>query len=310
MLKLAPDVASAGALMAQNVSSASDVLATGRSRFLSDVAPKAGLSPAEAKATYAKAEVMHTAAMMVAGEIQALSGAAAAATAPMTIKMADLAASKEFPNLIELFGSPSLCACTSCRSVFSPAAYLVELLEFLQRRSMVDLTQVPPAHVNLAKEALLSRRGDIADLDLNCDNAEVPLPYIDLVCELLEEAVAPDPGVLHAGAVAPGLISPALLATLTGAGWRVTAKAIVQAPDINGDLTLRDKGLTVKLHDEGGGNWRARVMRQTHGTAAELSAAPEYVNDAAYATLVAADSSFPPRMGAAIIVATRISGMA
>ena len=55
--------------MAQNVHSASDVLATGRARFLSEVAPKAGLSPAEARATFAKAEVTHAAAMMVAGEI-------------------------------------------------------------------------------------------------------------------------------------------------------------------------------------------------------------------------------------------------
>src|SRR5690606_11129354 len=38
---------------------------------------------------------------------------------------------------------------------------------------------------------LLARRPDLANLKLDCDNAHVPLPYVDLVCELLEAAVAP-----------------------------------------------------------------------------------------------------------------------
>lgn len=292
VLKIAPDIDRAVGLMAQNIGSAADVLSTGRARFLSDVAPSAGLSPAEASAIYAKAEAQHAGAMMVAGEMQALSGAAAAATAPLTLPPTELDASKKFPNLVQLFGSPSLCACTQCRSVFSPAAYLVELLEFLGRRSMVDLTQTPPAKVNLARHILFERRGEIADLDLNCENAETPLPYIDLVCELLEEAVSPDPGVVHAGAIAPGVVSAALLATLTAAGWPVTAKAIVQAPDLNGDLALRDAKFTAKLHDEGGGSWRARVLRQTHSTAPELRAAPEYVNADAYVKLKGANYAF------------------
>src|ERR1019366_4008979 len=96
------------------------------------------------------------------------------------------------------------------------------------------------------------------------------------------EQVAPDPGIVHHSAVAPGVAPPALLATLQGAGWRLTTSAIVQAPDLNGDLILRDEGVTAKLENEGVDTWRVRRLRQTHGTAAELSAAPEYVNAAAY----------------------------
>jgi hypothetical protein len=38
---------------------------------------------------------------------------------------------KQFPTLESLFGSPDFCECPHCRSVLSPAAYLVDLLKFL-----------------------------------------------------------------------------------------------------------------------------------------------------------------------------------
>ena len=40
------------------------------------------------------------------------------------------------------------------------------------------------------KDILMRRRPDLGYLELNCDNALVTLPYIDLVCEVLERAVA------------------------------------------------------------------------------------------------------------------------
>jgi hypothetical protein len=38
---------------------------------------------------------------------------------------------------------------------------------------------------------LFERRPDLGDLKLDCDNTKTPLPYIDLVCEILEAAVSP-----------------------------------------------------------------------------------------------------------------------
>jgi hypothetical protein len=79
-----------------------------------------------------------------------------------------------------LFGGLDLCICKHCRSVYSAAAYLVELLERLGYHS--------PA----AKLALLApnKRADIARILLSCDNTNTALPYIDLVIELLERLVS------------------------------------------------------------------------------------------------------------------------
>jgi hypothetical protein len=38
---------------------------------------------------------------------------------------------KRFPTMESLFGSMDFCECEHCRSVLSPAAYLVDLLEFV-----------------------------------------------------------------------------------------------------------------------------------------------------------------------------------
>ena len=38
---------------------------------------------------------------------------------------------KQFPTMESLFGSMDFCECEHCRSVLSPAAYLVDLLQFV-----------------------------------------------------------------------------------------------------------------------------------------------------------------------------------
>jgi hypothetical protein len=91
-----------------------------------------------------------------------------------------------YTTLEELFGNMDYCSCEHCKSVLSPAAYLVELLEF------IDLTGVPHARSNpidvlLGKpDVLVGRRPDIQHIQLTCENTNMALPYIDLVNEILE----------------------------------------------------------------------------------------------------------------------------
>jgi len=121
----------------------------------------------------------------------------------------DLASSANEPQDViadwaTLFGSPDACACEHCRSVYGPAAYLVDLFEFLQRQ---DSNVETSASVPLAKryfsardvllgyfgtdaEEPLARRPDLAQIRLSCENTSTTLPYIDLVNEILEFAVA------------------------------------------------------------------------------------------------------------------------
>ncbi|MBW2636474.1 MAG: hypothetical protein JRC86_02915, partial [Deltaproteobacteria bacterium] len=83
------------------------------------------------------------------------------------------------PTLATLFGSVELCDCEHCQSLYGPTAYFVELLRFLESISG-----------NTPLQVLLGRRPDLAHIRLNCDNAMTPMPYVDLVNEILEYAVA------------------------------------------------------------------------------------------------------------------------
>lgn len=90
------------------------------------------------------------------------------------------------PNLETLFGSLDFCECPHCRSVYSPSAYLADLLRFLGNHDSEQAGKT-------VRDILFERRPDLARIKLNCENTDTALPYIDLVCEVLENAVpAPD----------------------------------------------------------------------------------------------------------------------
>src|SRR6185503_1368967 len=82
---------------------------------------------------------------------------------------------KKLPNLTALFGSFDLCDCQHCRSVYGPAAYLVDLLQFIGEEA-----------ASKPLDVLLARRPDLAHIKLSCENTNTPLPYVDLVNEILE----------------------------------------------------------------------------------------------------------------------------
>ncbi len=119
-----------------------------------------------------------------------------------------------YPTLESLFGELDYCACEHCRSILSPAAYLVNLLQFLEYSP--DAWQVfrnkwgidhhgagypfldraaweragMPEQKKSPLDILLSRRPDLEHLPLTCENTNIPLPYIDVVNETLEQYVA------------------------------------------------------------------------------------------------------------------------
>ena len=82
------------------------------------------------------------------------------------------------PTLKNLVGELDLCHCGHCSSVLSPAAYMVELLKFLDTDKNDD--------GKTAQDILLEKRPDLEYLELTCENTETILPYIDVVNEILE----------------------------------------------------------------------------------------------------------------------------
>lgn len=86
-------------------------------------------------------------------------------------------------NVEALFGAQDYCACKHCASVLGPAAYFTDLLRFLDAATAND--------GDTGLEKLVARRPDLGNLDLACENSHTPLPYIDLVNEVLENAIHP-----------------------------------------------------------------------------------------------------------------------
>ncbi len=90
-----------------------------------------------------------------------------------------------YPTLEGLFGEMDFCACDHCRSILSPAAYLVDLLHTIDK--------IPAeADKRNPQTVLLERRPDVAHLPLTCENTNTALPYIDVVNETLEYFIAND----------------------------------------------------------------------------------------------------------------------
>ncbi len=113
------------------------------------------------------------------------------------------------------------------------------------------------------------------------------------MCELLEQAASPDPGIAYSGAIAAGKITSALQVALSAQNLPYTMAAFIQEADAQGNFYVRDAKAVCKIVPAGGaGNWRIYRLRQTFAPADELAAAPEYVNDAAYNTLAGSNIAF------------------
>lgn len=97
-------------------------------------------------------------------------------------------------NLEKLFGSLDYCECSDCTSVTSPAAYFVELMQFLRNNDLNPNT--PWSEWSNSQDFsyspldyLLRRRPDLACLELTCANTNLVLPYIDLANEVMESFI-------------------------------------------------------------------------------------------------------------------------
>ncbi len=165
-------------LLLAGFTSARSIARVPRARFVANNAAALGGT--------AQAEVVYRQAQNVTGSVVTLFGRYAAGLnfgTPRTMA-AGASNAPQIPNWDALFGTPDFCTCTDCRSLLSPAAYLVDLLhEFID----VYLHDVQN---NSGAALVLKRRPDIGTMLLDCNNTNTTLPYIDLVNELLENAVA------------------------------------------------------------------------------------------------------------------------
>jgi hypothetical protein len=189
------------------------------------------------------------------------------------------------PDWPTLFGSLELCACDHCRSMLSPAAYFVDTLHFLSARP----SRIKGKNV---KDVLFARRPDLGEIELTCENTNTTLPYVDLVNEILEEAVAPLPtftpfelplvllGELEAGKLSDDLVS----AFSPSLAPDAVISALETGPE-DPSWTIDDRACTYNIRLEAGKLHVLSRSRQTKGSAAERLATPQYRNELAYEEL-------------------------
>lgn len=96
-----------------------------------------------------------------------------------------------------LFGDADFCECGECNSVYSAAAYYVELLNYLRNNNLdpdatgsIAINPDPKDISNTPLEKLFDRRPDLGCLELTCQNTNTLIPYVDLVNEVMENYVA------------------------------------------------------------------------------------------------------------------------
>ncbi len=217
--QITPGMDAMKALLNEGVLSAQDVLAYPLDVFLERFGDKFP-SLDEARLVYRKAEQVSNVTMSLFNLARELESApqlfATGGTAEVRKSVRDEMI-KRFPTLEGLFGSLDFCDCEHCRSVLSPAAYLVDLLQFLDPEPAVwqnflrdwktkhggapypfKTAQAfqdagnPAGTERTPYEILNERRPDISNIPLTCENTQTALPHIDLVNEILEYYVAND----------------------------------------------------------------------------------------------------------------------
>jgi hypothetical protein len=274
--KLAPTFEATDTLLADGVHSAQQVYRMGESEFVRRYAGRPGFTEDSARLAWSRAADTHAAVLTVVADLKALE--AQDSFLPFQNQGA---AVSHFPNWNNLFSTGDFCECEHCRSVLSPAAYFADLLMFLRDRKS-------RANQYSAKDILLRRRPDLGYLALNCNNALTPLPYIDVVCEVLEDVVAA--GENDREMVGFTTLSPALAALAT---TRAGVKAFLTLGNVDVTLSqvdpadpnrwvLRGGDVTYLLKKKGTPNFFFELLRNTEASAAELRAYPQYVNPKAY----------------------------
>jgi peptidoglycan hydrolase-like protein with peptidoglycan-binding domain len=185
--RITGDAAAGAALLDEGLHHSAQIVYLGKERFTQAVVGR-NVPLETARTAFSRAELQYAQVLARLGEYRGELHVGDPAAIPRQTYTPDEQQTLvgDVPDLEALFGSMDFCTCSTCQSLYGPGAYLSDALRFVDSH----LSQQPPKTV---REVLFDRRPDIGNIKLNCPNTETPLPYIDLVCEILEAAV-PAPG--------------------------------------------------------------------------------------------------------------------
>ncbi len=287
VFKLAPIFETTDTLLADGLHSAQGVYRMGESAFVERYSQSRGFTADRARLAWNRAADTYAAVVTIVGDLKAREKGCL----PAVLASGGEGALADFPNWENLFRGGDVCHCEHCRSVLGPAAYFADLLMFLGDRETVE----PPAEN--VRDVLFTRRPDLGYLELGCDNAHTTLPYVDVVCEVLERAIADGESDVEL----PGLTaipddSEATRAAVTSA---LTGEGLSPGNEVSLSQVKPDPNLWVMHGDEatyllkkpGTANFFAEVLPNAKASSEELRAYPAYVNTVAYTKLQ--EAGFP-----------------
>ena len=198
LYQLTPGNDSLVAVQSLGFTSAQDIV---KNTYAAFMAKYAGSFPSrgEADLVYRKAQQVYSVVFNVytmGKQLDSYVSMFATASSAQAVQNAKAALGQQFPSMQNLFGNMDFCECDDCQSVLSPAAYFVDMLQFLNKpAAVVNASNFCPLEVLIgsvpaAAPALSGRRPDLAALPLTCENTNTSLPYIDIVNEILEYFVS------------------------------------------------------------------------------------------------------------------------
>lgn len=294
--RITPDYEEAAALIVAGYDSAVSIAQVDEGDFVAEQEEALGL---------AEARRIHRTASYYAGEVfsnlvrfnqnlNEMGGLTAVPSAPNYDSLVESSPDgTKFPNWVTLFGGLNACKTRHCQTVLSPGAYFVDLLRFVD---------------GAPKNLLLSRRPDLQDMELTCANTDRVLPYIDLVIEILGNAVAsqqiPAQGQAGAGPFTVTLLTAAsaedpdlnarqtVFDILTAAGHPLTENVVIR-PSESGTQrwVVVDDAWRFEISKVGGnldGHLTAFAIPQTSERGGALEVFPEHSNPAANQKLASA----------------------
>lgn len=311
VFKLAPTFEATDTLLADDLHSAQKIYRMGESEFVRRYGDRPGFTSETARLAWNRAADTHAAVLTIVADLKALETEAlplalrndrtdSPTLVPLNVRaetitlQSNQSAFSKFPNWNNLFKTGDLCECEHCRSVLSPAAYFTDLLIFLKDRN----THTGNSTV---KDVLFHRRPDLGFLELNCDNTLVPLPYIDVVCEVLEAAIdSNDENVLELEGFTAIPTDPVTAQTVVMAAFQTAFTSPINAgkqkielgsnfslsqitpPPLDFWVVHTDDVTYLLIRKLELPNFFAAILPNTKASSAELRAYPQYVNPIVY----------------------------
>ncbi|MEW7277469.1 neuraminidase-like domain-containing protein [Aquimarina sp. 2201CG1-2-11] len=284
VFKLSPSFEASATLMKDKVHSGYSIYKMGKTEFVRRYENQPGFDRESARATWSRAEATHAATVTLLAELKSTENAGAVAALS-----AGSEGISDFPNWNNLFKGGDTCECEHCRSVYSPAAYFADILMFLKERRSNGIP---------VKDILFDRRPDLGYLELNCENANVTLPYIDVVCEVLENVVANGNndlelnGLTSIDATDLDQAKNDIITAFQNEDIELVTPIHLSQLDGVDKWIVHTESITYLLKKKTTANYFAEILRNTKASADELKANPQYVNPEAYKVLREAKHPF------------------